>query len=465
MPEFSLSGKTFQLEKIPNSFESIIYQTDKGFISISQLEKAIADGTNETNSEGKTVRIPFARVRENPNGSFKYTQLSATDNAFKQIILSTHSANFAVRDALNKLPPNTGTTQEDQSLTTGGEDEKVNEASSGGYGGGSGSGKFFFSYYPLAEVEGYDYLQVVCKEYQPDTNLSDFIRYDGDRNDKNRRKDKKKGYTITKSELDRALAPTTMRDRYSYSNSKTLGIVQLPMTGGLSEANRTDWGDANINALQIAGAKIAGKAIDNLADADIMGAVGDLVAQGRQSIAALAASGDSTTTFLKNYFAGQAVGVGNLAQRAGGLAINNNLELLFRGPNLRSFSYSYNFTPRGEAEAQAVKKIIWFFKKNMAPRVSEQKIFLQSPNVFHLQYKYKEDGIDVPHPFLNRIKMCALTSCNVNYTPSSQYMTYGDGSPTAYNMTLEFKELDPIYQDDYGDNPGGINPDAWELEL
>ena len=65
------------------------------------------------------------------------------------------------------------------------------------------------------------------------------------------------------------------------------------------------------------------------------------------------------------------------------------------------------------------------------------------------------------HPYLNRFKECALTSCTVDYTPDGTYMTYGNDnsepSMTAYRMTLQFGELEPIFDDEYGldyDNVG-----------
>ena len=55
--------------------------------------------------------------------------------------------------------------------------------------------------------------------------------------------------------------------------------------------------------------------------------------------------------------------------------------------------------------------------------------------------------------FLNKIKECALTNCGIDYTPDGNYATFEDGVMTAYNMTLAFNELDPIYSDDYEDLP------------
>ena len=47
------------------------------------------------------------------------------------------------------------------------------------------------------------------------------------------------------------------------------------------------------------------------------------------------------------------------------------------------------FTPREQEEAEEVRRIIKFFKKQMAPKRTEQKIFLKSPNVFRLKYMFK----------------------------------------------------------------------------
>ena len=125
--------------------------------------------------------------------------------------------------------------------------------------------------------------------------------------------------------------------------------------------------------------------------------------------------------------------------------MNPNLELLFNGPKLRQFSYNFRFTPREQDEAQEVRRIIKFFKKAMAPKKSMTGMFLQSPHVFKLKYYYKNGQ---QHPFLNKIKTCALTSFTVQYAPDGSYMTYDDGSMTSYTVSMGFGELNPIYSDD-----------------
>ena len=108
-----------------------------------------------------------------------------------------------------------------------------------------------------------------------------------------------------------------------------------------------------------------------------------------------------------------------------------------------------------------VKDIIRRLKQSMAPKVGDMAagaaggIFLKSPDVFQL--KYLKDGHD--HPFLNSFKLAALTGMTVNYTNAGTFASYADGTPVSIQMSLTFKELNPIYHEDYdefseGDNMG-----------
>ena len=45
--------------------------------------------------------------------------------------------------------------------------------------------------------------------------------------------------------------------------------------------------------------------------------------------------------------------------------------------------------------------------------------------------------------------MCALTGMNINYTNAGTYTSYYDGTPVNIRMDLTFKELNPIYAEDY----------------
>ena len=53
------------------------------------------------------------------------------------------------------------------------------------------------------------------------------------------------------------------------------------------------------------------------------------------------------------------------------------------------------------------------------------------------------------HPFLNAFKICALTGMSVNYTNAGTYASYEDGTPIAVRLNMTFKEINPLYNEDY----------------
>ena len=231
-----------------------------------------------------------------------------------------------------------------------------------------------------------------------------------------------------------------------YLRVKQVGSTMfLPMTPDISENNAVDWGGDRMNAIQAAAGKIAFDTIGQAGSGDVRGAVSNFLSD----------TGDAAQAFIKNpqignfikaYFAGQAVNT-NLLGRAG-IVINPNLEVLFNGPALRTFAYNFRFTPRTESEATTVRTIIKVLKKTMAPK-RRGKVFLTPPAVYRLKYIFNSEDDD--HPFLNKIKPCALTGFNVQYAPDGNYMTYDDGSMTSYNVQMNFSELEPIYNDDIDD--------------
>ena len=285
---------------------------------------------------------------------------------------------------------------------------------------GSGSGGSDLLRYPLRVPNlGYDFIRITAFKYQPGGSES------------------------------LSLTNPNRGDR----RGDTLETTILPMQPNFSESNAVGWGGDKVNPLQMIGAQaaIAGiKAIGNPADmistmSTAAGSIGDQLKEVIED--------EKTGPAIIAYFAGQAVGA-NIGARTTGTVLNPNLELLFTGPNLRTFQFNFRMTPRDHDESLMIKKIIRTFKKNMAVQRSSSKLFLSTPNIFQLEYIYNSDGPNggQQHPYLNKFKMMAMTSFNVNYTPDGTYMTYGrDGSLTAYDINMAFGELEPIYADDYDD--------------
>ena len=222
-------------------------------------------------------------------------------------------------------------------------------------------------------------------------------------------------------------------------------MMILPMIPA-AESSSVDFGPDSLNPIQ---AKAAQVGMDTMETAYTTG--GDFVAALRELGSGLMEAGKSFMAdenmkhAVKAYFAGQAVGA-NILTRTTGSILNPNMELLFKGPKMRQFNFNFLLTPRTESESNIIRQIIKNLKTQMAPRISNESNFLYTPNIFQIQYIFNGGG---QHPYLNKIKPCALTACSVNYSPNGeQYMTYPDGSMTAYGLQLSFNEIAPIYQKD-----------------
>ena len=151
-----------------------------------------------------------------------------------------------------------------------------------------------------------------------------------------------------------------------------------------------------------------------------------------------------------NALAAAAAGVEGqaLLSRTTGQVLNPNMELLFKGPALRPFSFKFKLSPRDKDEADEVIKILRFFKQGSAPIRSKSNLFLKSPHIFKIKYiRMGQEG--ELHRGLNAFKACALQSVGVNYTPTGNYATYSDGIMVSYDLTMSFSEITPIFNDDY----------------
>ena len=229
------------------------------------------------------------------------------------------------------------------------------------------------------------------------------------------------------------------------SDVKTQYTVTLPIPNNITDSNSVSWGEDTINPLQAAGMNVIGNVAEDGVSA-LGGAMNELINtvpsgaadQKKAIIAAIAAFGVGANP--------EAV-----VSRATGQILNPNLELLFSGVNLRAFSFMFDFAPRSYDEGQMVKQIIRTFKKTMVPS-SAGGIFVKPPSVYQLMYMQGASA----HPFLNSFQPCALVNMDLNYTGSGTYATYRDGTPVHMQLQLTFKELNPIYGQNYSDQQTNV---------
>ncbi len=218
---------------------------------------------------------------------------------------------------------------------------------------------------------------------------------------------------------------------------KPVGSVILPVTN-VADKNNVGWGGASMNAVDVA---LAGLAMNTILDG------GDgFMESAKTTLSALSNERSGIKKGIAAYFAQAATGTKGILARTEGAIINPNFELLFNGPKLRSFAFTYRMSARSESETIMIRKIIRMFKQSMAVQRSTENLFLKAPNTYKLTFR---KSTDAKHNFLPKIKECALVSFNVNYVPDGTYATFENSSMVAYELQFQFSELEPIYNDDY----------------
>ncbi len=312
--------------------------------------------------------------------------------------------------------------------------------------------------YPLEALTGTtDYLQIDIKEYIRNADNAKLIGAKGfGRNTLNNRVGQtRSGSLATKSVM----------------NTGTI-ILQIP--SDIKDGNTANYGESKMNTLTGAaagammgvmksGATSVSMALGNMSTEEGLKKIrsdigGNLTAGDTDALIDAASMGLTVkaTSSAMGIF-GANVSPEQLLARSSGQIFNPNLELLFNGPSLRSFSFSFKMTPRSAQEARQCKLIIRSFKQNMAPKtggdtIGGSAIFMKTPNLFELRYRKGNSD----HPFLNKFKQCFLTNVAVNYTGEGVYATYDDATPISMQLDLQFKEIEPIYFDDYEQSPQGV---------
>jgi|GEM_PF-3357335 len=247
-----------------------------------------------------------------------------------------------------------------------------------------------------------------------------------------------------------------------------IGTVILPIPSGIQDNNAISWGDDSMNNYS---AGVANYMIGKTQEAILgqAGAAAGAAALGISpqmfiTLSTLARAGVSPdnplikpsiiSQLLKN--AGVELPAETILARGAGIVPNSNLELLFQGPTLRSFGFTWRMSPRSEPEARNVKRIIRMFKQGSAPRklnsqsgAGANSLFLGTPNVFKLSYKTAGNK---EISGLNKFKICALVNMSVVYAPDGQWAAYDEGQPVSLTMNLNFQEIEPVYESDYQTN-------------
>ena len=303
--------------------------------------------------------------------------------------------------------------------------------------------------YPLeALTEHTDYLQIDIEEYVA---LGGYVSEPG----ANTR-------YVTGNYFGSDRAGRRRSDRLSKKPLINTGTILLPIPSNVQDTNNVQYDSSTLNGLAAAGIEASEGIMNVDIGENIFTQIPQVASNAKNRVMTGVGNKEAATNVVSKFLASKALNIfggqvttSQLLARGSGEILNPNMELLFGGPTLRNFRFSFKFTPRNEKESQQVKLIIRAFKRNMAPQaeggsLNSGNFFLKTPNVFSLRYRTGRKN----HPFLHRFKQCFLTDMQTTYTGEGVHATYDDGTPVSMQLDLSFKELQPIYDIDYDERPG-----------
>ena len=249
----------------------------------------------------------------------------------------------------------------------------------------------------------------------------------------------------------------------SVVGSEFLGSVLLPMPKA-TDVNGVEWGKSELTISGIAALGAANMVAGRLANDKGEAALKKEAKEALNKERGRNESGAAPTEFARAFgvqtvskLAGAAFGTeldaDTFLARTGGKVLNPNAEMLFQGPVIRDFAFSFLMVARSQKEGERIRKIIRFLKLGMAPKF-RSTTFLKAPDIFTLHYKNgvgKDDVLKTVNLF--NPGGLALTTMNVDYAPFGYWSAYRDSQPGAVKMDLKFPDLRPLYQSDQLETP------------
>jgi hypothetical protein len=115
-------------------------------------------------------------------------------------------------------------------------------------------------------------------------------------------------------------------------------------------------------------------------------------------------------------------------------AVNNHMEVMFRGIGFRNFSFEFKFFPRNKSEMAVLEGAIQMFKYHMHPAFKNagETSYFTPPSKFSINVS----SGDIYNGYTDAV----LVDMSVNYSGSGVAAYHSDGSPVEIDLTLQFKE-------------------------
>jgi hypothetical protein len=153
---------------------------------------------------------------------------------------------------------------------------------------------------------------------------------------------------------------------------------------------------------------------------------------------------------------GQAATNAVLAQA--GLALNNFLTVMLKGPAYKRRQFKWHFSPKTAQESEQLRLIIDKLNNAMAPSLPTNvgSAFFGWPNIFTAEFRYQNiPGFTDVAKYTFRMKPMVLVNAAFNYAPAGQFAYYGQTkAPESVEIMLEFLEIEYWLKDQFGQPSG-----------
>jgi hypothetical protein len=153
--------------------------------------------------------------------------------------------------------------------------------------------------------------------------------------------------------------------------------------------------------------------------------------------------------------------VASAIQQYVGAAPNPNPSIMFTGPTLREFNFSWTFYPRNLQESRSIKNVVETLKRAALPATtfSKSASVLSYPNMVQMNFYPWDSGGKAPYGWsknsIIKMKKCMMQAVNVNYAPSNVPAFFGDGeSPVAIGLSINLREIEYMMSHDWGGSKG-----------
>lgn len=139
------------------------------------------------------------------------------------------------------------------------------------------------------------------------------------------------------------------------------------------------------------------------------------------------------TAFLETI---RKLGSATMASQQTGYSGNEYIANMFKGIQLRSFEYVWNFIPESQTDADNLINIIEFIRGGALPTYQKNNPVVKHPNIWLIENR-------VNGKLLIETNYLVIENISTNFDDPTGTTFFKDGNPVKTNLSIKFKEIYP----------------------